>query len=332
MATMRELSRWIRDYGHDPRHQHRLIANTRVWYQLWTAMDIIDDVDSAMDAYLDNEFPAEIGERYLRLYGAMQGLFLQQDALADLIKVIHPAKEVLRNDVLKDVRDARNASVGHPTQLRRNGELSTHGIVQNSMTKNGFSLLSYPAPERNLLQYVPVLEMIRNQRAEAVRILEEVINELREQDKAHKAKFRNSKLVSVFDQAGYAFEKIFEESRPNAVRVLGRWAIDHLQTCLDNFARLLKERGAGIEAYDSIEYRYNEIAHPLAELRKFLFRESSEVLSDKSAVVFAEALQSHFDTLRHIAGEIDDEYASAPSPIGRPELSNVPNVVTTGEK
>lgn len=31
--------------------------------------------------------------------------------------------------------------------------------------------------------------------------------------------------------------------------------------------------------------------------------------------MFAEALQSYFDELRHIAGEIDQEYASAPEPV-----------------
>ena len=144
MPTMRELSRWIRDYGREPRQMERLFADRFVWHQLWTAMDIIDDVDSAMTAYIENEFPTDNGERYLRVYGAMQGLFLQQDALRDLIKAIHPTKDIPVNDVLKDIREARNASVGHPTQMKRKGVLSAHGIVQCSMRKSGFELLSYP--------------------------------------------------------------------------------------------------------------------------------------------------------------------------------------------
>ena len=85
-----------------------------------------------MATYLENEYPTDTGERYLRIYGAMQGLFLQQDALSDLIKAIHPAKEIRRHDVLKDIREIRNASGGHPTQLRRKGALSMHAIVQSS--------------------------------------------------------------------------------------------------------------------------------------------------------------------------------------------------------
>ena len=61
MTTMRELSRWIRDYTQDPRHQQRLIAAGFIWYQMCVAMDIIDDAESALDAYIGNEFPTNTG-------------------------------------------------------------------------------------------------------------------------------------------------------------------------------------------------------------------------------------------------------------------------------
>ncbi len=326
MPSMRELSRWIRDYGHDARQLPRLIADRFIWHQLWTAMDIIDDVDSAMTAYLDNEFPSDIGERYLRVYGALQGLFVQQDALLDLIRAIHPAKDIRLNDLLKDVREARNASIGHPTQLRRKGALSAHGIVQNSMRKGGFDLHSYPEKDGKIFQHVPVRELIEKQRAEAVRILSEVVSDLREQEQAHRAQFRDIKLMKAFDQVSYAFEKIFEEIHRDSTPILSRWGVDHLWESLDYFERLLKERGLGIDSYDSIEYLYKEIEHPLTELRKFLRREPSEILSSKSAVVFAKALQPSFDELRHIAGEIDEEYASPPEPVVQPELPGCPVV------
>jgi len=291
-------------------------------------MDIIDDVDSAMTAYLDNDFPAQTGERYLRIYGAMQGLFLQQDALLDLIKAIHPTKEIGLNDLLKDIREARNASVGHPTQLRRNGALSAHGIIQHSMCKEGFELHSYPEKDGKFSQYVPVRELIEKQRAEAIRILSEVVNDLREQEKVHRTQFKNIKLIKVFDQVGYAFEKIYEETG-REVPILSRWAVDHLRKSLGDFVKLLGDRGIGIDSYDSIKYLYEEMEHPLTELRKYLLREPSEILSDKTAVVFTDALQGHFDRLRKIAGEIDEEYASEPEPIEQPEPLSISMTFTT---
>jgi hypothetical protein len=292
-------------------------------------MDVIDDVDSALTAYLDSEFPDETGEKYLRIYGALQGLFIQQDALLDLIKAIHPAKGIRLNDVLKDIREARNASVGHPTRLDRKGVLSAHGIVQNSMCKDGFDLLSYPERDGKMFQYIAVRELIEKQRAEAVRILSEVVEELREQEEVHRTRFREVKVMAVFDQVSYAFEKLFGEARQDSTLTLGNWAVDHLRKSLNDFETLLKARGVGIDSYDSIEYLYDEIEHPLTELTKFARREPSEILSNKSAVVFAEALRSYFDELRHIAGEIDQEYASAPEPVVLPEHPHVAMVITT---
>src|SRR5260370_29519590 len=225
MATMRELSRWIRDYGHNPRHLTRLMSNRFIWHQLWTAMDIIDDVESALTAYVENEFPSDLGEKYLRVYGAMQGLFIQQDALLDLIKAIHPARAIRLNDVLKDIREVRNASVGHPTNLNRKGVLSAHGIVQNSMRKDGFDLLSYPEKDGKMFQHVPVLELIEKQRAEAVRILSEVVEDLREQEREYREQFREIKLRAVFNGVSYAFEKIFEEVRPGSTFIMGSWGV-----------------------------------------------------------------------------------------------------------
>ena len=296
---------------------------------MWAAMDIIEDVDSALDAYLDNEFPTDLGERYLRIYGAMQALFLQQDALFDLVKAFHPTKEIRPTDVLKDVREARNASVGHPTRLKRKGTLSTHGIVQNSMDKDGFDLLSYPTKDDTIFQHIPVRELIGKQRAETLRILTEVINGLREQEEAHRAQFRNTKLAGAFTLVSYAFEKIFEETRGDSARLLSLWAVGQLRQSLDEFAISLTKRGLRIDTYDSIEYVYEEIEHPLAELTKFVSRQSSEILSDKTALVFAEALQGYFERLRHMAGEIDEEYASEPAPIIQPEQSYTPIIVTT---
>jgi hypothetical protein len=328
MPTLRELSTWIRDYGQDPRHQFRLLANEFVWSQLWTALDIIDDVESALVAYTENEFPTEVGEKYLRIYGIMLALFLQQDALDDLIKAIHPSKKISVKDILKDIREARKASIGHPTRMGRKGMLWTHGIVQHSLRKEGFELISYPKWDGETFTHVPVQELIEKQRAEAARILAEVVEELREQDKAHRAQFRETKIVQLFNQVSYAFEKIFEELHRGSGPILSNWAVDHLYKTLDDFEKLLKERGIALDSYDSIKYLYQKIEHPLTELRKFIKGERSEVLSDGSAAVFAEALQHYFSELRGIAIEIDEEYSSEPDPVVKPEYTGPPMTLT----
>ncbi len=206
VTTIHDLTRWIRDYGHDARHLPRLISNEFLWHQIWTAVDIIDDVDLALTAHLASKFPSNDGERYLRTYGVMQGLFLQQDALLDLIKAIHPKKKIKESDVLKDIREARNASVGHPTQLRRNGVLSAHAIVRHSMSKEGFELHSYPRKQDRSFDYISIETLIKKQRLETIRILTDAVNDLRDQERLHRDSFKDIKLMGTFDQVGRNWE------------------------------------------------------------------------------------------------------------------------------
>lgn len=302
-----ELSRQIRDYGHNPRHLERLFAVRFDWHQLWTALDIIDDVDLAIKAYADAAFPSSPGEQYLRVFGIFQALFVQQDALRHFAEVILPEGPIVPVDVLKDVREARNASVGHPSELRRGGEVSTHGINRSSMGKDGFQLMSYSEKSKVSFQYVPVMELISKQRKEVARILSEVIKELNVRDEEHKTKFRSESLKETFHLVLYAFEKISEELRGSR-QIMAKWAVGELQSALDSFEEMLNKRGMGVETYDSVKFHYDEIEYPLGELRKFFDGEPSEIASPKAARVYAEALQVSFTHLMDIAGEIDAEY------------------------
>jgi hypothetical protein len=318
MATVAELIRWIREYGQDARHSEQLMADEFVWYQLWMATDIIGDVDWALSSYLDHDFPEDIGERYLKVYGAMQALYIQQDALTHLCKVLWPSRPSPENTELKKIRYARNASVGHPTELRmKGGMLSTQGIVRVSLSKDGFDLMSYPSRDGDIFQHVPVRAFIGEQRVQTENILTEVVNYLREQEEQHRAQFRDLKLVEAFRLASHAFEKIFEGLRAETAANMGKWGVGQLQTCLDSFEAELKKRGMAIGTYDTVEYLYEDISFPLKELKKFFEKQSSEIASEKGAVIFAEALQGFFSRLRGIAEELDEHYGSAPDPIAK---------------
>jgi hypothetical protein len=72
-----ELSRQIRDYGHNPRRRERLYSVRFDWHQWWTALDIIDDVDLAIKAYFEADFPSTHGEQHFRVFGIFQVLFEQ---------------------------------------------------------------------------------------------------------------------------------------------------------------------------------------------------------------------------------------------------------------
>lgn len=141
-------------------------------------MDIVDDVDLALDAYLTNRFSADDGEKYLRIYGVLQALFVQQDALGHLVAIVLPSFGIALSDVLKDIREIRHASIGHPTELRRKGELSVHSMNRSTLDHDGFLLLSFDEKNGTLFENVKVSELIEAQRTEAIRILTEVAKQV----------------------------------------------------------------------------------------------------------------------------------------------------------
>jgi hypothetical protein len=72
------------------------------------------------------------------------------------VEIICPAVSINVTDVLKEVREARNASVGHPTKLTRKGEVTTHFISRTSMGRDGFQLLSFSEKDGVAIRSVQV--------------------------------------------------------------------------------------------------------------------------------------------------------------------------------
>jgi hypothetical protein len=313
MPSLGELSNWIRDYLQDARNRQQLLAQRFNWHQLCAGLDTIEDTELAIVAYVQSDFPSDAGEGYLRIYGVLQALFLQQDALEHFLAASGWGLTTKVRDVLRDVREARTAAVGHPTQLNRKGDLSTHVISRSTLRKDGFDLMSFAKKSGEdpvSFRYVAVCDLIEKQRVEVIRIMSEVVTKLKQEDRMHKEAFREKKLKACFNQVGYAFEKISEELR-GAPAIFGAWGVGHLRTVLNEFERLLNERGIRIDTYDSIKYLRLDIEYPLAHLTKFVNGEPCEIASREAAQVFVKSLDTYFSELMHIAEEIDNEYSAA---------------------
>jgi hypothetical protein len=124
--------------------------------------------------------------------------------------------------------------------------------------------------------------------------------------------FHRPKLKKAFDEVWYSFEKILGEVRGDSELVNAKQAVNQLQISLNQFENLLTERGLSIDSKDSIKYLYQEIEHPLTELRRFFMKEPSEILTDKAGVVYVNALKASFCKLIDIAAEMDEEHSSIP--------------------
>ena len=82
-----------------------------------SAIWVLGDTDLAISSYLRTPFPTDDGNRYLVIYGLLQAMFLQQDEVKHICEALDVKTE--ENSRLREIRNIRNISVGHPTHLER---------------------------------------------------------------------------------------------------------------------------------------------------------------------------------------------------------------------
>jgi hypothetical protein len=208
MEEIQQLQSIIRDFINSPRKQFALGQARAGWNMLCSSLDVIGDTELAFDAYMENlKSPATTGELYTLLYGIMQALFIQQDAVKHAIEAL--GLEPISNLVLDDIREVRNDSMGHPT--KRGKGKSFNFITRVSMSRSGFTLMTAFPDQDPTFRHVNVVQHINDQRDILKTVLTQVIEKFRKEEMDHRAEFKDEKLERIFPQTlGYYYEKIAE--------------------------------------------------------------------------------------------------------------------------
>lgn len=131
------------------------------WNILCISMDTIDDTESAIIFFQSDNFDnQDLGLKYLKLYGLLQAVFLQQDAIKFLYQTIKNHFDQQSNMLdftrhkttdWKKLRDYRNLSVGHPigcTSFERTNTKRAF-LSQISISSSGFQLLVWDKDQRS---------------------------------------------------------------------------------------------------------------------------------------------------------------------------------------
>jgi len=310
---MYEYTQEIRDLINNPRKQFNLLKNRLFWNQSCSSLDVIEDSDLAIDAYVNSEFPEENGEKYLRLYGVLQALFVQQNAVIDLCKSLGVPDNI--HPKLKRIRDIRNDSIRHPTDRGKEKHKSYHFISRHSITKSKFRLESVDKNDKTTFENIQIIDLIKDQRTYLPKELKKIVGFLKSEEKKHKERFKMEKLEDIFLNT-YHISKILEGiSKPEygARVVRSAESLQSIKNVMDNFKKSLKKREIEIETYDSIKSIYELLEYPLKKLElyfKKLSREKKPAIDDKTAYIFAYFIGRHLPELKEIAKNIDTEYSS----------------------
>ncbi len=175
----------IRDIINKPRIHDTLWENRELFSQLCSSLDVIGDSDGAISAYSDMKVTSNEAT-YLVVYGLLQSLFLQQDAVNNLCESLGIPKMLGDYPKLKEIRKIRNDSIGHPTKRDRPKPTSYHFISQ--VTLKGFRLYSeHPNRELRISDFKDILipDLISEQKKYISEILNSIITESEKRNAEH---------------------------------------------------------------------------------------------------------------------------------------------------
>lgn len=308
MSRINELEGQIRELINEPRKRFAISQDDTDWYRLCSSLDVIGDTEIAFHAYDHMPDSARPGSSYILVYGFLQALFLQQDAVRNLHEALQIPYE--SDQLLQEIRKVRNA-VTHPTDGGLQNEKRFRFISRFSLNKSRFELMTaVPGKAPREFQEVRLEQLLDRQHTQLEHALKALLVALREEEMEHKERYRDEPLAEVFPPAlDYYFEKIYQSVRDDSSWQYGAVHIELIREILDRFQTALEERQlAGV--YDSVDYKVAQLAYPLHELTQFFREKGTGRLNSDDAEIFAAFVQNGISELRQMARGIDEEYSA----------------------
>jgi hypothetical protein len=314
MTTIHELESEIRDFINSPRKQAALLKSHATWGMLCSSLDVIGDTECALAAYLafnesggdQGDYIIESGNLYLTLYGVLQVLFVQQDAIEHLHQSLGMTKSP--NPTLDQIRENRNDAVGHPTNRRNRKHFCF--VSRPTLSRWGCELLTMQADGTSDFKALDIRKMVEEQREAVKNWLSEIITQLKAQEMSHREEFKGKKLADAFPQTlGYYHEKISEtiDGQRQVPRSFGAGLLESIQGYIQAFKDELTARGAS-DAYEPVSYVLEELDYPMRELSQFLQGSPESKLNERDADIFHSFIRSKLEELIRMAREIDADY------------------------
>lgn len=164
--------------------QKKLRHSLARWNQFRSSLDAIRQTHRAIEAYNHSNGDLTEDQRYLAIYGLLQALVVQQDAMCHLAESLQTRPvHMNRHKRLEEIRNIRNWTVGHPTKVDRFDTHSHHAIQRPQLGRGGFSLYSAFDDGREQYTYVPLVQLARLQRRVVSRLLRDMLRELNSRER-----------------------------------------------------------------------------------------------------------------------------------------------------
>jgi hypothetical protein len=270
-------------------------------------MDTIRDTESAIYFYETSKYPEDHGGKYLFTCGLLQALIVQQDAVKNIFEALEFNEILWTKTPLKEIRELRNRSTGHPTKTISVFPNASHFISYPTLEKYSFQLMVCEK-DKNRFPVVDIRHLINIQRVELAKKLNEIIKKYEKDDKMHKKRYVSDKLEQIFHGINYDTSKLYEGIEHGEIfkTIHAGILLKEIGRILDKFENKLKER----EEEHCVTEIYREIAYPMRELVKYFKNSNTErIINHQTAYIFVFYIDKKIEELKNIAIEIDNEYA-----------------------
>lgn len=313
-----DLVRKVRDYVNDPRIHSLLFADQPRFSRSCSAMDMIGDTAQALRAYLAVPVSgADHGMSYLLVFGVLQVLYVQQDAVFWLCESLGFPRSVARlagpekwihgpqNGHLSEVRSLRNSSIGHPV-WRNRGPLSERGsyfINQMSLSTSGFQLAASTAAGERSTTNVDIRNLVHVQIQELEAVVKRALDEISEAERAHRDQFKGQRLELTFGGLSHPMEKMHQAVRDESFRTVGMYGVEAVQRSMILFKERLAERGEPFR--EDLNLIYGQLTFALARLTGFYNGHEDD---REMAAILATFVGDRISELREWARSLDEDY------------------------
>ena len=298
-----EYSEKIRDLANkSPQFIEPIINNGKLWNQLCSSMDVLGDTEQGI-------YEFEQGENcgYIEVYGLLQALFLQQDAVRYIAKTI--GVEISNIEALLRIRNIRNDSIGHP--MNRGNGSSFHYISRCTISKSGFTMSSYAAADdTDKFIDIDLSEILREQKAGVQTQLAEIYRYMADLENSHREKHRENIIEDIFHPSmKYLVSKIYLSFSPNGDRYFGGSHLKMVREMVDKFKQALQERNEFDSNYTAVDLvaKFEYAADRIDALW------TKECITSERTIegdIYCEYLERRLFDLKKISAEVDEKYAT----------------------
>jgi hypothetical protein len=292
----------IRDLVNQPRRQYQLIENRENWHLICSSMDVLEDTELALDSYKKMRIKGDVGIYYLIIYGVLQTLILQQDAIKNILRAL--SFDIELSTELLEIREIRNNAVGHPVREKNKKVDSINFITRMSLGKRSFELGTWSKGGVNhKFTKVDIYSLIDIQDKNIKEIKEKIINRMLEEDKNHRNKFRKDKLLKYFGNYDYYASALFEGLVGSRGLEYAKTHYDLINEIIETIKKKLQERNE--DCHDVINETFNKLVYPMKKIGNIF---SDSILQEEEINIYLFYIRYKMDELKKMIKEIDEEY------------------------